>query len=107
TPAADGDETGPVDGQFVVTLSQASSHDTTVSYTVGGTAAAGSDFTALSGTVVIPAGETSAAIFVTVLDDNVVEGDETVVLTLDEVANDSGAVTLDDEADSGEVTIFD
>ena len=67
---------------FTVTLSAASSTDTTVSYTVVGTATLGSDYTALSGSVTILAGATSATITVPVLDDALVEGTETVVVTL-------------------------
>jgi putative intracellular protease/amidase len=54
----------------------------TVGYTVGGTATAGRDYVALSGSVVIPAGATSAAITVTPVDDPTDEPDETVTLTL-------------------------
>src|SRR5260370_37628556 len=43
-------------GKFRVTQSAVSSTDTVVSYTVSGTATAGSDYTALSGTVTIAAG---------------------------------------------------
>ena len=65
-----------------VKLNKAPTSDITVTYTVGGTATAGSDFTALSGTVTVPAGATTATIPVTVIDDGVGEHDETVVLTL-------------------------
>ena len=66
-----------------VTLDKAPTTDVTFTYTVGGTATAGSDFTiANSGTVTVLAGATTATIPVTVIDDSVHEGDETVVLTL-------------------------
>jgi hypothetical protein len=54
----------------------------TVNYTVGGTATAGVDYTALSGSVTIPAGQAGAPVVVTTLNDAVTEPDETVVLTL-------------------------
>src|SRR5262249_55061845 len=54
----------------------------TVQYTVGGTATAGTDYTALSGSVTIAAGQDSADISITPLADAVAEGSETVVLTL-------------------------
>ena len=54
----------------------------TVNYTVGGTATNGVDYQLLSGNVVIAANFSSAAITVTPLDDNVVEGDETVIVAL-------------------------
>ncbi|WP_146867391.1 Calx-beta domain-containing protein, partial [Chitinophaga cymbidii] len=54
----------------------------TVSYTVAGTATAGTDYTSLSGTLTIPAGKQEALITIIPLDDHVQEGDETVVITL-------------------------
>ena len=80
--SADGAEAGPLNGSFTVSLTEVATTDTTVSYTVSGTATAGDDYTALSGSVVIAAGETSAVIDVTVLDDLLVEGDESVIVTL-------------------------
>ena len=65
-----------------VDLSPAPLADLTLAYTVGGTATAGSDYTALSGTVTAPAGATAATIPVTLIDDNVQEGSKTVVLEL-------------------------
>ena len=54
----------------------------TVNYTVAGTATAGSDYTALAGSVVIPAGSLTATVTVTPINDTAVEPDETVVATL-------------------------
>jgi hypothetical protein len=51
----------------------------TVNYTVAGTAAAGTDYTALSGSVVIPAGTMSVSVTVTPKEDSIIEGQETVV----------------------------
>ena len=58
-------------GQFTVTQSQISATDTVISYAVTGTATpgAGNDYTALSGSVTILAGATTATINVAVLDD--------------------------------------
>ncbi|MBK8040935.1 MAG: hypothetical protein IPK22_27945 [Verrucomicrobiaceae bacterium] len=72
----------PTNAVFRITQTNAASTDTTVTYTVGGTATSGSDFTALSGTVTILAGNTTADITVAVLNENVVEATETVSLTL-------------------------
>ena len=63
-------------------LSYGTPSDITLSYTVGGTATAGSDYTALSGTLTVPARRTTATIAVPLIDDSVQEGSETVVLTL-------------------------
>ncbi|RMF64522.1 MAG: hypothetical protein D6742_14920, partial [Cyanobacteria bacterium J069] len=55
----------------------------TVSYTIGGTATNGTDYTPnLTGPAVIAAGQTSVDITLTPVDDDLVEGSETVVLTL-------------------------
>ena len=67
-------EEGSNPGQFTVSLTQASSTATVVTYTVGGTATAGTDYTALTGTVTIPAGSLSAVIDVSVLDDDAGRG---------------------------------
>ncbi|WP_315850168.1 Calx-beta domain-containing protein, partial [Novipirellula maiorica] len=63
-----------------------------VSYTVSGTATSGSDFAALSGTITIPAGQSSATLSVNPTDDSVVEPDETIILTITDTATyDVGA----------------
>ncbi len=80
------------DGVFTVSLSTASATDTVVGYSVTGTAVAGTDYTALSGTVTIAANATSATISVPVIDDSLVEGDETVIVTLTGVT--SGTASL-------------
>jgi hypothetical protein len=54
----------------------------TVKYTVGGTAAAGSDYKALVGSVTIPAGATTATVVVSPVNDTLKEGAETVVVKL-------------------------
>ncbi|MCY4174037.1 MAG: leucine-rich repeat domain-containing protein, partial [Cyanobacteria bacterium MAG CAR3_bin_5] len=66
-----------------VTLNPAPAANTTFTYTVNGTATAGSDFTiANSGVVTVPAGATTATIPVTIIDDSIEDSGETVVLTL-------------------------
>jgi hypothetical protein len=54
-----------------------------VHYRVSGTAANGVDYVKLSGEVEIPAGSATADIIVNPLDDTLVEGTETVVVTLE------------------------
>jgi len=80
---ADGVETAiPTNALFRVTQTAAASVDTVISYSVGGTASSGTDFTPLSGSVTIPSGQTTADISVAVLDEHVVEPNETVSITL-------------------------
>ena len=68
---------------FAVTLSRAAAGPVTVDYaTRDGTAVAGADYTAASGTLSFAAGETEKTVAVTVLDDAVDEGRETFHLRL-------------------------
>jgi hypothetical protein len=53
-----------------------------VYYTVAGTATSGTDYVPLSGSLTIPAGAASADIVVTPLNDALLEGDESVIITL-------------------------
>jgi len=63
--------------------SAASGKPITVNYTTAnGTATAGSDYTATSGSVTIPAGSMSANITVPVIDDAIADKDETFTVTL-------------------------
>ena len=81
---------------FAVTLSRAPSGTVTVGYaTSDGTATAGSDYTAASGTLTFAAGETEKTVSVAVLDDAHDEGSETLTLTL---SNPSGAYLEDGTA---------
>ena len=75
-----GEGTGTHDVE--VRLDKAPATDLTLAYTVDGTATSGSDYTALSGTVTVSAGATTATLPVTLIDDSAEEGSETVVLTL-------------------------
>jgi hypothetical protein len=75
---------GATPGQGVLTVSQEriSTQPTTVTYDITGTATSGADFTALSGSVTIVAGDTSATVLVSTLEDVLIEGDETITLEL-------------------------
>jgi len=77
-----------------VTQSAPADVNTVVTYSVGGTATAGSDYTALSGTVTILAGQTTATIDVTVINDGTLESDETVVVTLTGITSGDPQVSL-------------
>lgn len=66
-----------------VALSTVSTKETRVNYALTGTATgSGTDYTLSSGTVTIPAGQTTANIVLTVVNDTIDELDETVILTL-------------------------
>jgi hypothetical protein len=73
---------------LTVSLSSASAKAITVDYaTSDGTATAGSDYTATSGTLSFAAGETSKTIEVTPIQDNTFEGNETVTITISNPSN--------------------
>ena len=81
---------------FAVRLSRARDAETRVDWaTVDGTATAGADYRAASGTLVLAAGETSGTVSVEVLADAHDEGDETLTLRL---SNPVGARLGDAEA---------
>jgi hypothetical protein len=80
--------TGTLNAVFTVTLSAAASQAVTLNYaTLDGTATAGSDYVAKSGTLTIPAGQTSATIAVPVVGDRLAENSETFSLRLTNPTN--------------------
>jgi hypothetical protein len=88
-----------------VTLSKAPAAGQTVTVnfaTANGTATAGRDYVAKSGTLSFSAGQTSKTIAVTILDDALLEGPETFAVTLGAVTgglpgNTSATVTINDD----------
>ncbi len=67
---------------FTVSRGTAVSTPLTVYYGISGTAANGSDYASLYGSVTIAANQASASITATPVDDALVEGNETVILTV-------------------------
>lgn len=90
-------------------LSSASATDTVISYSVSGTATNGTDYSTLSGSATISAGNTTVNIPIIVANERVYETDETVVLSITSVsgATASGTttytltITNDDPASGG------
>ena len=82
-------------GQFTVTLSASSDTATTISYAISGTATDGTDYTTLPGTVTLPANTTSTTIDLIVVDDNEIETDETVTLTLESLISGADNISID------------
>jgi hypothetical protein len=95
-------EFGQDPGEFTVRRTGGTASALTVNYGASGTATPGTDYTALSGSVTIPAGATSAAFTVTPANDASTEGDETVIATIT-----SGSYRIDPTANSAAVTIAD
>jgi hypothetical protein len=92
-------------GTFVISRVGRLDVNLAVNYTLQGTATAGSDYPALSGSIVIPAGRATMNIAVAALNDALSEGEETVVLELSSsesynVGNPGSATItiIDDEA---------
>ena len=69
-------------GEFTISRAGDNSEALTVNYSVAGTATPGSDYAALTMSVVIPAHADSVTLPVTILDDPDAEVDETVVVSL-------------------------
>ncbi len=74
-------EVGPVAGTFYFSRTLTAG-DLTVNYAISGTATNGTDFTALSGSVVIPDTFSGVNLVMTPIDDALLEGTETVTLTV-------------------------
>ena len=100
-------ETGTTDLVFSATISPATTSAVSVQYaTADGTATAGTDYAANSGTLNIPAGSTSASITITLNGDTGFEADEIFTLNLSNAtgvtltaASVTGTITNDDNAD--------
>ncbi|MDP9387837.1 MAG: hypothetical protein M3Q48_07890 [Actinomycetota bacterium] len=108
---AEGDSTATA--AFTVTLSAGSGREVTVNYaTADGTATAGRDYTAASGTLTLPAGQTSATVEVAVTGDTLDEDDETFLLNLSAAVNatiaDAQAVaTIIEDDDAASLAVAD
>jgi len=75
---------------ITVSRTGGASHSFTIDYsTADGSAAAGADYTATNGTLFFADGEASQTFSVPILEDGLIEGDETIVLTL---SGESGAI---------------
>ena len=84
---------------FAVTLSRPAEVAMTVDYaTSDGTAQAGADYTAATGTLSFAVGDSSKTIEVSVLNDSHNEGDETLTLTLSNTSTTGNAYLADAEA---------
>ena len=83
---ANASESGLDPGTFTVSRTRATDASLTVHFAISGTANNGRDYHSLGNSVIIPAGETSAVVTVAPIDDNEIEGSETVILELDDLS---------------------
>jgi uncharacterized protein YjiK len=95
-------ETGPDPGTFRFTRSGSTTSALTVVYTIAGEATAADYTPALTGSQIIPAGAASVDVIITPVDDALVEGAETLTLTLSDTGsydvgpNASATITIQD-----------
>ncbi|NER13775.1 BspA family leucine-rich repeat surface protein [Leptobacterium flavescens] len=81
------EDTGSADVE--VSLSNIVEREVSVEYTVTGTATQGTDYTLGNGTLTFSAGSLSQSISITdIIDDNIVETDETIIITLSNPSSD-------------------
>ncbi|PYM16528.1 MAG: hypothetical protein DME18_01195, partial [Verrucomicrobia bacterium] len=103
---ANASEQGPDSGSFTITRAGDTSSALTVNYSLAGTAQNGIDYQQVETSVTIGAGAGSATVTITPIDDNEMEVDETVVLTLSADAaynigpTNSATVTIQDNDSS-------
>ncbi|QFZ92723.2 Calx-beta domain-containing protein [Synechococcus elongatus PCC 11802] len=75
-------EGGSNTGTFTLSRTGSTAQALTVAYTLAGTATNGSDFNQLSGSVTFAAGSNTATVTLSPINDSLVEGDETVILSI-------------------------
>jgi hypothetical protein len=83
-----------------IVLDKAAPTDITVEYSLGGTAVSPADYSIVGteGEIDIPQGQTSATIEITIVNDVVYEGNETIEIELQDVNSADIEITNDDEA---------
>ncbi|MDB9466728.1 choice-of-anchor L domain-containing protein, partial [Dolichospermum circinale CS-539/09] len=98
-------------GVFTITRTGSTNNALTVSYTISGTASTG-DYSPIPSTVTFLAGETSKTVTITPVNDNLVEGSETVILSLISGTNyslgtDNSATVIitDNDVDPGRAVV--
>ncbi|MCG9912335.1 MAG: choice-of-anchor L domain-containing protein, partial [Flavobacteriales bacterium] len=80
--------------QFVFTIPMALPGNTTINYTIAGTAIPGVDYAPLPDSIIIPAGQTQAFLPVTIFDDGITEGTETITMTVNTTVCTTETFTL-------------
>ncbi|MEB2785090.1 MBG domain-containing protein [Algoriphagus persicinus] len=80
------------DGLFTITTTKQFSSAVTVNITVGGTATEGTDYASVGTSVTFPANQNTVTIPIDVTADNIVEGDESVSITM--TSTNNAAVSL-------------
>tara|TARA_R110001583_G_scaffold335_5_gene3038 strand:- start:564 stop:2126 length:1563 start_codon:yes stop_codon:yes gene_type:complete len=85
-------------GEFKITLSNPLSSDINVLFSIAGSAINGTDYETITSSISIPKKTTTYAIPVVIIDDNDVEGDETVIITLSSINNSNVTISASSKA---------
>ncbi|KPA18747.1 Na-Ca exchanger/integrin-beta4 domain protein, partial [Candidatus Magnetomorum sp. HK-1] len=91
-------------------LSAASGQPVSVSYTFSGTATDGVDYSYTTTSITIPAGDLAYSVSVTINNNNIFEGDETIILSITSAVNavagsiTEHTITIDDDSDQPTVS---
>ena len=106
-------ENGSGSVTLTATMTVASSSDTTITLSLSGTATQGTDYSLANGSIVISAGQTTGTDTITIVNDSIAEGSQTIIVDISvsgSTAGESGTqqvtVTITDD-DSAAVTIED
>ena len=106
-----GEGTTPDLGVFTIARTGSIANSLTVNYNLSGTASS-SDYNSIPATITIPAGQGSTTITVTPINDNLIEGNETVILSLTDTAsydlgpaNSATVIIADNEAQNTVVNL--
>ena len=103
-PDANGAESGSVSGSFRISRTGLAFSGLRVNYTISGTATNGTDYNFTGGSIQIPGFSSNVNLDITgVLDDTLIEGDETVIVTISENAG----YTISPTAGSARIVIVD
>ncbi len=97
-------------GQFTITLSSPAASETTIDFTVAGSAVEGTDYSEIAGSVVIFEGETTATVDILPIDNDELDGEKTVTATIVEGTGyrlrenlSADVIIRDDETVEGEL----
>ena len=105
----EGASTSPV--RFYVSRTGSTSSALTVNYTLSGSATSGSDYTTPAGSVTIPSGALGASVNLTIINDTVFEGTETIVFDVTPgsygIGTTGATIYINDNETSSQLVQFD
>jgi subtilisin-like proprotein convertase family protein len=90
---------GCVQGSFAFQFNEVDSQDRTITFSIGGTAVNGVDYSFIDNSITIPAGETSGTVYIDAFSDGLSEGPETITITYNSgvcVGTETVTLTIND-----------